>query len=177
MTGGPGAGPEQELEARKWGLNPDGQQREAMGNGEKPALWLTSGGGWWPAHIPALSKSICSPVLGFPGSASGKNPPANAGDARDLGLTPGSGKPPGGGHGNPLQSSCLESPVDRGAWRAAVHGVTESSLKRPGTHARLFPLAGHCQALSRPVGFVFQWRVGRRDRQIRKQLSKMTPGE
>ena len=52
-----------------------------------------------------------------------KNPPANAGD---MGLIPGSGRCPGGGHGNPLQYSCLENPMDRGAWRAAVHGVTKS---------------------------------------------------
>ena len=44
-----------------------------------------------------------------------KNPPANAGDIRDAGLIPGSGRSPGGGHGNPLQHSCLENPMDRGA--------------------------------------------------------------
>ena len=43
-----------------------------------------------------------------------KNPPANAGDVRDLGLIPGSGRFPGGGHGNPLQHSCLENPIDQG---------------------------------------------------------------
>ena len=55
-----------------------------------------------------------------------KNPPANPGDIRDLGLTPGSGISPGGGHSNPLQYSCLENPTDRGAWRAMVHRVAES---------------------------------------------------
>ena len=55
-----------------------------------------------------------------------KNPPANAGDIRDGGLIRGSGRSPGGGHGNPLHYSCLENPMDRGAWRAVVHGVTES---------------------------------------------------
>ena len=54
------------------------------------------------------------------------NPPANAGDIRDVGLIPGSGRSPGGGHGNPLQYSCLGNPIHRGAWWAAVHGVTES---------------------------------------------------
>ena len=53
-----------------------------------------------------------------------KNPPANAGDKRDSGLIPGLGRSPGGGHGNSLQYSCLENPMDRGAWRATVHGVT-----------------------------------------------------
>ena len=55
-----------------------------------------------------------------------KNPPANAGDARDAGLIPGSGRSPGVGNRSPLQYSCLENPVDRGAWQAAVHGVAES---------------------------------------------------
>ena len=55
-----------------------------------------------------------------------KNLPANAGDIRDTDLTPGSGRSPGGGHGNPLQHSCLENPVDRGAWRATVHRVAKS---------------------------------------------------
>ena len=45
-----------------------------------------------------------------------KNPPANAGDKRDVGSVPGSGRSPGGGHGNSLQYSCLENPRDRGAW-------------------------------------------------------------
>jgi len=55
-----------------------------------------------------------------------KNPPANAGEAGDVSLIPGSGRPPGGGNGNPLQYSCLGNPMDRGAWRATVHGVVES---------------------------------------------------
>ena len=55
-----------------------------------------------------------------------KNPPANAGDAGDMGLIPGSGISPGGEHGNPLQYSCLENPMDRGAWWAVVHRVTKS---------------------------------------------------
>ena len=55
-----------------------------------------------------------------------KNTPANAGDARDVGWIPGSGKSPGVGSGNPLQYSCLENPLDRGAWWATVHRVTKS---------------------------------------------------
>ena len=55
-----------------------------------------------------------------------KNPPANAGDARDPGLTPGSGRSPGGGNDNPLQYSCLGNPMDRGDWWATVHGVAKS---------------------------------------------------
>ena len=66
-----------------------------------------------------------------------KNPLANAGDIRDLDAIPGSGKSPGEGYGNPLQYSCLGNPMDRGAWRAAVHGVMKSGtrLKRLSTHA------------------------------------------
>ena len=61
-----------------------------------------------------------------------KNLPANAGDR---GSVPGWGGPPGGGHGNPLQGSCLENPMDRGAWWAAVHGIAKSrtQLNRLGT--------------------------------------------
>ena len=55
-----------------------------------------------------------------------KNLPANVGDVRNTGLIPGSGRSPGGGHGNPLQCSCLENLMDRGAWRAAVHEVAKS---------------------------------------------------
>ena len=61
-----------------------------------------------------------------------KNPPANAGDVRDLGSIPGWGRTPGGGQGNPLQYFCLENPMDGGAWRATVHRVAQSwtQLKR-----------------------------------------------
>ena len=62
-----------------------------------------------------------------------KNPPANAGDIRDLGLIPGSGRSPGGGHGNPPQYSCLKNPMDRGAWWVTVHGVTESQMRSLST--------------------------------------------
>ena len=53
--------------------------------------------------------------------------PANAGDVKDAGLIPGSGRSPGGGHGNPLQYSCLENPMDSGAWQATVHRGTNGS--------------------------------------------------
>ena len=55
-----------------------------------------------------------------------KHLPVNAGDARDLGSIPGSGRSSGEGNGNPLQYSCLENPMDRGAWWATVHGVAKS---------------------------------------------------
>ena len=55
-----------------------------------------------------------------------KNLPANAGNIGDSSLIPGLGRSPGGGHGNALQCSCLENPMDRGAWWATVHGVPMS---------------------------------------------------
>ena len=68
-----------------------------------------------------------------------KNLPANTGDIRDAGLIPGLGRSRGGGHGNPLQYSCLENPMDRGAWRATVHRVAKSQtrLKQHSTRAHL----------------------------------------
>ena len=78
----------------------------------KPILW---------------SQPICSPareIGAFPGVASRKEPgAANAGDVRDVGSISGSGRSPGGGHGNPVQYSCLENPVDRAAWWAIVTGL------------------------------------------------------
>ena len=62
----------------------------------------------------------------FLGGSVVKNSPANAGDARDVSLIPGSGRPPGVGNGNLLQYSCLENSMDRGAWQATVHGVEKS---------------------------------------------------
>ena len=62
-----------------------------------------------------------------------KNLHANAGDAGDGDLIPGLGRSPGGGHGNPLQYSCLENPVGRGGWWATVHAVSWTQLKRLST--------------------------------------------
>ena len=66
-----------------------------------------------------------------------KNPPDIVGDVRDVGPIPASRRSPGGGHGDPLQYSRLENPMDRGAWRATVHKVAQSQiwLKRFGTHS------------------------------------------
>ena len=61
--------------------------------------------------------------VGFPGGPEGKASACNAGDP---GSIPGSGRSPGGGNGNPLQYSCLENLMGRGAWWATVHGVAES---------------------------------------------------
>ena len=62
---------------------------------------------------------------GFPSGSMVKNPPADAGDVRSF---PGSGRSPGEGNGNPLQYSCLENSMGRGAWRATVHGVVRSQI-------------------------------------------------
>ena len=78
-----------------------------------------------------------------------KNPPAKAGDIRDTGSIPRSGRVPGGGQGNPLQYSCLENPTDRGTWQAMVHRVTKSwrGVKKLSTEQqKSLPLGTVCQA-------------------------------
>ena len=65
-------------------------------------------------------------MLGFPGGVRVKNLIANVRDIRDVGSIPGSGKSPGRGNSNPPQYSCLENPMDGGAWRAMVHRVAKS---------------------------------------------------
>ena len=64
-------------------------------------------------------------LVSFPSRSDGKTSACNAGD---LGSIPGSGRSPGEGNGNPLQYSCLEKSMDRGAWQATVHGITESDM-------------------------------------------------
>ena len=68
----------------------------------------------------ALVKCLIQDLKGFPGGSVVKELTCNAGDS---GSIPWSGRSPGGGNGNPFQDSCLENPMDRGAWQAAVHGV------------------------------------------------------
>ena len=72
----------------------------------------------------------------FPSGSVVKNLPANAGAAGDTGLIPGSGRSPGEGNGNSLQYFCLENPMDSGAWRATVHGVSKEldMMERPSKH-------------------------------------------
>ena len=77
--------------------------------------------------------NVSGSKAGFPGGSVVKNPPAHAGDA---GSIPGLGRCPGGGNGNPLQHSCLENPMDRGASQATVHRVTKSQT-RLNTHNSL----------------------------------------
>ena len=84
-----------------------------------------------------------------------KNLPGNAGDTRDTGSIPGSGRSPGEGHGNPLQYSCLENPMDREAWQVMIHKIAKSptQLKRLSMHAPAFlPRKFHGQRS--PAGYI-----------------------
>ena len=88
-----------------------------------------------------IDKKVKSSVMikwAFPRGTSGKETACQRRRCKRCGPIPGLGRPPGGGHGNPLQYSCLENLKDRGAWRATVHGVTESQtrLKRLCMHTR-----------------------------------------
>ena len=69
-----------------------------------------------------------------------KNPPASAGDDRDAGLIPGSGRSPGEGNGNPLQYSCLENSMGREAWCTTVHGVTKSQTQSATNQQKNVPM-------------------------------------
>ena len=82
----------------------------------------------FPAYDPSSPEShmMYSTYLGFPGGPSGKESASQSEDIRDMGSIPGSGRSPGGGNGNPLWYSCLENPMDIGAWQAMVHQVTKS---------------------------------------------------
>ena len=83
-------------------------------------FYIGSHSGWWQD---------------FPGGWVVKNPPANAGDSRNMGSIPGLGRSPGAGNGNSLQCSCLENPMDRGAWQAAVCRVAKSQTEWLSMHA------------------------------------------
>ena len=80
-------------------------------------------------------------ILGFPAGSDGKESACNAGD---LGLIPGLGRCPGEGHGNPLQYSCLENPMHRGAWRTMVHG--SQRVRHKHSRAQLIYNVSFCYA-------------------------------
>ena len=81
------------------------------------------------SSFPEGTGSLSWPSRIFPGGSAVKNLPAKAGDTRDASLIPAWGRSPGGGHGNPFQYSCLENPMDRGAWQATVQGVAQSQTQ------------------------------------------------
>ena len=86
-----------------------------------------------------------------------KNPPANTGDIRDGGSIPGLGRSPGEGNGNPLQYSCLENFMDRGTWRATVHGIAKS-----WTRLSDFTFTFHFHSLEKEMAThssVLAWRI------------------
>ena len=78
------------------------------------------------AHSALVLSTLIAAIVAAQVALVVKNPPANAGDIRDTDSISVSGRSPGGGRGNPLQYSCLENPMDRGAWQAIVHKVAES---------------------------------------------------
>ena len=86
---------------------------------------------WWKNPEQVSSSWLACP-WGFPGSTVVKNS-ANEGDVGDVGLIPRLGRSPGGEYSNPFQYSCLENPMDRGAWQAVIPGVTES-WTQPSMH-------------------------------------------
>ena len=81
------------------------------------------------SFIPSELFPTCNMEVGLPRQISSKESANSAGDPGDLGSIPGSGRFPGGGHGSPLPYSCLENPMDRGAWHAIVHGVSKSQTR------------------------------------------------
>ena len=118
-----------------------------------PCSWIPFQLVWWAFRVPkALTKThTCFSLKPLPpagslhpchlpgSSAVQKESTCNAGDtAGTMGSIPGLGRSPGGGHGHPLQYSCLENPMNKGAWWATVHRITESwtRLKQLSTHSR-----------------------------------------
>ena len=111
--------------------------RAAIHGVAKSRTWLSD---WFDLICIYITDSLCCTAetnTGIPRWHSGKNPPVNAGDS---GLIPGLGRSPGGQNGNPLQFSCLENLVDRGAWQATFHGVAKSQTQLSNwahTHKKL----------------------------------------
>ena len=94
------------------------------------------------------------PLFRFPQWLSNKESNYNAGDT---GLTPGSGRSPGGGHSNSLPCFCLENPMDRGIWWATVHGVARSQTRQKWQHARMHALPLYAQECFNHFDGITQW--------------------
>ena len=101
--------------------------------------WLPAA--WTELHVEGtITDSGSETLQGFPGGSVVQNLPASAGDTGDTGLIPGLGRSRGEGNGNPLQHSCLESPMGRGAWWATIHGATKSQTRlNDGAHRHTRP--------------------------------------
>ena len=137
---------------RIWAGHSPLEKKAKAKKGQYHLVFVLQGTATDAAHSPSSQSGTCK--LSFPGNYTWllsieplqlwasqvvlvvKKPPADAGDLRDVGLVPGSGRFPRGGHGNPLQYSCLENPMDRGAWWAIVHRVTKirTQLKQLSMH-------------------------------------------
>ena len=89
-------------------------------------ICLICSGNWREGPLPL---TLLIEHISFLGFLAGSDSKESAYSKGDLGSFPWLGRSPGGGHGNPLQRFCLENPMDRGAWRAAVHGVTKSQTR------------------------------------------------
>ena len=121
------------LSLKHWGDIHSGEQYSLM---VKTLILEPCGAGFkiWPSQL-KWTRAVCLWASYFPHLWASqeelevKNPPANAGDIRDMGSIPGSGRSPGGGHGDPLQYSRVENPMDRGAWWPTVHRVTQSRTR------------------------------------------------
>ena len=110
-----------------------------------------------PSHSPGFKNWIGRDFLGGPDFPGGSDGQASVYDAGDLGSIPGLGRFPGEGNGSPLQNSCLENPMGRGAWWAAVHGVVKSQ-----TQLSDFTFAFHFHALETEMAThssVLTWRI------------------
>ena len=132
------------------GKGPPG--RESSPSKASEQCWACLWGLWRPSSILTLICGCLRAQWISQVTLVVKNLPANAGDLRDMGSVPGSGRSPGGENGNLLQYSCLGNPMDRGAWWATVHGIAKSwtRLKQLSTHTE-------------PIGNVFHILPGSRE--------------
>ena len=114
--------------SRKGALTGEGWE-ECVSGWERQSLSWSPTVCWAPHQTEARFLCISCVLGAFQVALVLKNPLANVGHTGDTGSIPGSGRSPGGGHGNPFQCSCLESPMDRGTWQVIVHGVTKSQTR------------------------------------------------